>query len=130
MEIVDKHPNRWWRHLCCTGGVHTDFGCGSMMVVEVSDLFYVYKYEERSLKLLVAFQCPVCGLGTVVAQEGSEEWTKWFDNLHKRNPLQDDDSESLRILALALAKLIGSIKITAARTAGRPAGRKRKPGKG
>jgi hypothetical protein len=125
MEIVDKHPNRWRRHLYCTGGVHTDFGCGSMMAVEVSDLFYVYKYEERHPKLLVAFQCSVCGLGTVVAQEGSKEWTKWFDNLHRRNPLQDDDSESLRILSLALAKLIGSLKITA----GRAAGRKRKTGK-
>ena len=104
MEIIDKKSDRWSRHLFCAGGVHTDFGCGSMLAVEVADLFYVYKYKQRRPELLVAFQCPLCGLGTVVAREGSKEWTKWFDNLHRSNPLQDDDpqgAEAMKDLHLA-----------------------------
>ena len=128
MEIVEKSSNRWSRHLFCTGGVHTGYGCGSLLAVEVSDLFYVYEYEQRPPKLLVAFQCPVCGLGTIVAQEGSKEWTQWFDNLRKRNPLQDDDSESLRILAMSMSSLLRSLKIKI--KASRAAVRKRRTRKG
>ena len=126
MEIVEKNPDRWRLFTACTGKGLTGYGCGSLLNVEVSDLFYVYRYGRRHPVLLVAFQCPVCGLGSAVAEEGSNEWTKWFDELHRRNPLQDDDSESLRILSLALAKLIGSVKIKA----GRAPGRKRRMGKG
>jgi hypothetical protein len=114
MEIIEKCLSRWNRNLYCVGGVHTNFGCGSMLSVEVSDLFYVYKYKngafgQRRPELLVVFQCPVCGLGTVVAREGSKEWTKWFDNLHKRNPHQDDDpqgTEQMKALHLAFVSFV------------------------
>ena len=109
MDIINKHSSRWHRHLFCTGGVHTSFGCGSMMNVEVSDLFYAFDYRRRKPERLVAFQCPPCGLGTVVAREGSEEWTKWFDNLYRRNPLQEDDphgTETLKALYLAFTPFV------------------------
>ena len=99
MEIIDKCRSRWNRCLNCVGGVHTDFGCGSRIAVEVSDLFYVLDCQKRRPERMVAFQCPLCGLGTVVAREGSKDWTTWFDNLHKRNPLLEDDSHGAEAMS-------------------------------
>ena len=90
MEIIEKSPNRWSRQLFCTGRVHTSYGCGSLLAVEVSDLFYIYMSEDRHPVRLVAFQCPVCGLVTRVAQEGSKDWNQWFDNLQTRSFLEED----------------------------------------
>ena len=109
MEIIDKHPSRWTRCLICAGGVHTNYGCGSRVAVEVSDLFYVLDYQKRKPERMAAFQCPLCGLGTVVAREGSKDWTTWFDNLHKRNPLLEDDphgAEALKALHLAFTSFV------------------------
>ena len=61
MDIINKKSDRWSKHLFCTGGVHTDFGCGSMLAVEVADLFYVSRTSSDARSCSSPFSVPCAG---------------------------------------------------------------------
>jgi hypothetical protein len=86
MKMIEP-GNCWEKRLSCEGGVHTNFGCGAVLEVKLTDLFYLHGPDNRDT---VAFQCPCCGLGTIVSKKGDQEWSRWFHHLYKTNPCRDD----------------------------------------
>ena len=86
MKIEHRGIDVWSKRVVCKGGVHTNWGCGSQLLIETPDLFYTYNYGMDPPEKFVAFQCPACGLGNIVAKEHTDEWCRWFDNIYKPNP--------------------------------------------
>ena len=86
MKIRSLGSEVWSRDVVCRGGVHNNWGCGSSLTIGTTDLFYTYNYGMSPPEKFVAFQCGACGLGNILAKEGTPGWNRWFDNIYKANP--------------------------------------------